>query len=1262
MGETSITLTIDGTPCHARPGQTILQAARDHGVEVPTLCDDPRLPPSGSCLLCVVEVEGTARLLLSCATEVRAGMVIRTSNDRIRATRKYLLDLLLSNHYADCRGPCYENCPAGVDVQGYLALAAAGKHAEALSLIRETNPLPSVCGRVCVRYCEANCRRAQADSAVAVNFIKRYVADLESGHLPRPVPHAPNGSRVAIVGGGPGGLAAAYGLSRRGYAVRIYDKHPKLGGMLRYGIPDYRLPQDVLDREIEYILGFGVEVRTGWMLGVDFSLDDLKQEGFTAILLALGAATAKPMAIQDEDTPGVVGGIDFLEQVKTHGPPDLRGHVVVVGGGNTAIDAARTALRCNASKVSILYRRTREEMPADDAEIEDALAEGVDIRFLVAPLAVVAEHGRVKALRCHRMELGEPDESGRRRPVPLAGSEHDIVCNTIIAAIGQDVDLAGTGIGGERLGATKRNTLKADRQTCQTSVPWVFAAGDAVSGPAAAVDAIGGGRRAADAIDHYLQSGTASTSFTEFLSRKTSLGEIPADFFACIPRVERAEMRQTPPDDRVRNFLEVDRGMAPEAVHREAARCLSCGCSAVFTCDLKRYAGEYGVDQSRLKGRVRKYTVDSRHPFIELDPNKCILCGRCVRLCADLIKIGALGFVRRGFDTMVRPSLERPLQRTSCISCGNCIEACPTGAIDYRMPFEKPGPWRTEPHESVCSYCGVGCRIVYNKKDDDIWHVSARMRDRYTNGDLCVRGRFGQRYSVDGDRVRGPRVLEDGQQRLVGLEVALDRAVAGLNMVASRDGAGAVAFLVSPKATNEEVYLIQKLAREVFRTNNISSFSHLAGSGDEADLVKAFGLSASTVAARQLEEADVILTVNADLTEENPVLAFHVKRAIRLGAELVAISSTGTRISDIATTRLGARRGTDTVLLNAVISEIIRTGRHDRAFLKARASGFETFARALPADLASTAQVTGVERHEIESLARLLSEPGRRVCIVYDADASFERSPRDLQAIANLLIITGRVGLPGSGLVLARRHSNSQGLVDLGAFPEAVHGRGDRWHNLQGARTLPGLRRALAAGQVKALFIFGENPALDERYAELVRSADVVVAMDMFDTETSRAATVVLPGSGYAESAGSVTSVDRRVQAFAPAFRAPAGPTGVEVVAALYAAATGRPVPSLDEVRAEIAVFNPRYAPIARVGNRGGFCWNHPVPRDPAPAGFLADGAEPLFGDRFATPDGRAHLVYSAEPPGTSPREAISFSTIDAFFEHQSRRLLAPPP
>jgi formate dehydrogenase major subunit len=1243
-----VLLTIDGHECPAHAGQTLLEVARAHGIEIPTLCHDPRLPAYGSCLLCVVEIEGIAKLMLACATEAKPGAVVHTRNARVDAARKYALDMLVSNHYADCRGPCYVSCPADVDVQGYLALANAGKYGEALAIVRQTNPFPSVCGRVCVRYCEASCRRNAVDAPVAVNFIKRYIADLEGRNLPPVVPPPANGHRVAVVGGGPAGLTAAYNLARRGCHVRIYERHPKLGGMLRYGIPDYRLPQHVLDEEVRQVLGYGIEVRTDVALGEDFTLDGLQDEGFEAVLLALGACDPKPMKVKNERTPGVVGGVHFLERVKKEGAPDLRGHVVVVGGGNTAVDAARTALRCNASKVTIVYRRTRQEMPADHVEIEDALAEGVEIQYLVAPLEVIAENGRVKALRCQRMELGEPDESGRRRPVPVNGSEQDVLCNTIISAIGQDINLAGAeSQGGSKLAATSWNTLVVDQKTYETSLRGVFAAGDIVSGPAAAVDAIGAGLKAAQSIYKYLKTGRAVAPPDEFLSRKTDLSDLPADFFAAVAKTERAIMIQTPPEERVRNFEEVDHGIAAAQVRAETSRCLSCGCSAVFTCDLKKYAGEYHADQARLKGRVKKYKVDARHPYIELDPNKCILCGKCVRLCGDLITISALGFVQRGFDTVVRPSMERGLRETTCISCGNCIEVCPTGAIDYRMPYEKPGPWRTEPHESVCGYCGVGCRIVYNKQDDDIWHVTARRIDAFTPGDVCVRGRFGHRFRVENARVKAPRVRQAGLQRPGTLPLAITKAVEGLRDVASRHGADSLAFFVSPKASNEVVYLVQALAREGFGTNNVASFFGLERTGGETDLAQAFGLASSTLPASDVEHADVIVTVNAEVTVENPVLGFHIKRGVRRGAELVSISATETAVAEFATMRLAARRGTNTVLLHAVAHEIVKAKRHDRHFVGARTEGFDAFATAIEVDTAEVERVTGVERHRIEELARLVSGPGTNVCFVYDADASFEKSPRDLQAIANLLLLTGKVGRPSNGLILARRHANGQGLLDLGGSPDAVNAQAA---GLRGARTLGDLRQAVDEGGIRGVFIYGENPARHEKYAPLFANAEFVVTMDMFETETSRASAVVLPGSGYSESEGSVTSMDRRVQAFVRAFQPPAGRTGLEILAHVFRAATGTAtVPGLQEVRERIAAFNPRYAAIRAAGVSGSFTWNE------------AAGGHVLFASRFATPSGRGRLQVTPEAPRAYPRKTYSFSTIDAFFEAEHRRRLAVP-
>ncbi|MCX7959087.1 MAG: FAD-dependent oxidoreductase, partial [Deltaproteobacteria bacterium] len=647
-----VKIKINGKEISADPSMTILNAARENGIEIPTLCYDPRLPPYGSCLVCVVELRNQNRLVMSCTTPVAEGMDIYTDSEMALESRQKALSMLLSNHYADCRGPCYINCPANVDVQGYLALANAGLYYEALELIRETNPMPLTCGRVCVRYCEANCRRKDIDSPVAVNVMKRYVSDLEYDRLPPPKPAPKNGKKVAIVGGGPAGLTCAYYLAKQGYSVTIFDKQPKLGGMLRYGIPEYRLPQEILDKEINYLLAHGIEAKNNVKIGSDITLSQLRKD-YDAVYVAVGAWTAKPMGIENENHHSILSGIKFLEQVKKDGPPRLEGTVVVIGGGNTAIDAARTALRCGSKKVAILYRRTRNEMPADHDEVEDAIAEGVEIQFLVAPKKAVIEGDKLRGIECYRMELGEPDSSGRRRPVAIKGSEFVYECSYIISAIGQEpvLDFA------ENLKITKWNTIEASPETYATNIEGVFTGGDVFTGPMAAIDAIGAGRKAAMVIDTYIRTGKTERLKTDFLSKKTAVAELDKSFFESQPKTERTKIPKSDPKERIRNYKEVDHIITKDMAEKESLRCLSCGCNSVFDCDLKVFSGEYAARQESYHGKAKKYRVDDRHPFIILDANKCILCGRCVRYCSDVIGISALGFVNRGFDTVVKPCL-----------------------------------------------------------------------------------------------------------------------------------------------------------------------------------------------------------------------------------------------------------------------------------------------------------------------------------------------------------------------------------------------------------------------------------------------------------------------------------------------------------------------------------------------------------------------------------------------------------------------------
>ncbi|MDI7268071.1 MAG: FAD-dependent oxidoreductase, partial [Myxococcota bacterium] len=410
------------------------------------------------------------------------------------------------------RSPCRLACPAGVSVQGYAALIRRRRFAEALALIRRDNPFPSVCGRVCTHPCEAKCARGGVDEPVAIRDLKKFLTEAERrGEIPRPEPKPVDcgAEAVAVVGAGPAGLTAAYYLRRMGRRTVVFEALPTPGGMLLAGIPEFRLPRDVLSAEIDAIRAEGVEIRCGVRIGHDVPLSALRRD-FRAVVLAAGAHRSRKMEVPGEDLPGIVPALDFLRAANLGGNVEVGPSVAVVGGGNSAFDSARVALRLGASEVTILYRRGREEMPADDEEIREAAEEGVDIRFLVAPVEAIASGGRVAGLRCRRMELGEPDASGRRRPVPIAGSEHEIPADTVLVAIGQEADFGflDPQFAGLR---TRDGRLRADPETLATEIPGVFAAGDLVTGASTVIAAIAGGKEAAISVDRFLRGENLST-------------------------------------------------------------------------------------------------------------------------------------------------------------------------------------------------------------------------------------------------------------------------------------------------------------------------------------------------------------------------------------------------------------------------------------------------------------------------------------------------------------------------------------------------------------------------------------------------------------------------------------------------------------------------------------------------------------------------------------------------------------------------------
>ncbi len=404
---------------------------------------------------------------------------------------------------------CQETCPVHLDIRGYIGLIADGKFDEALALIREKLPFPGVIGRICPHPCEEKCNRGTQDEPLSIRGLKRFVADYELQELGKPkVPAkaAMREEKVAIIGAGPAGLTCAHDLAQLGYRVTIFEALPVPGGMLAVGIPEYRLPKALLEKEIDIVRVLGGEIKTNTPIGKDLTIDDLFRQGFKAVFIGIGAHQSQKLRVPGEDAKGVVHGVDFLRNLNLGKEVWVGEKVGIIGGGNVAMDAARSSLRLGAKEVSILYRRSRQEMPAGDEEIEAAEAEGIQIQYLAAPTEVLTSNGKVKGLRCTRMGLGEPDASGRRRPVPIEGSEFDIELDMIIPAIGQATNLSFLGED-SGIETTRRGTLVTDPETLATTRPGVFAGGDAVTGPDIAIRAIAAGKQAATSIAKYLQGG-----------------------------------------------------------------------------------------------------------------------------------------------------------------------------------------------------------------------------------------------------------------------------------------------------------------------------------------------------------------------------------------------------------------------------------------------------------------------------------------------------------------------------------------------------------------------------------------------------------------------------------------------------------------------------------------------------------------------------------------------------------------------------------
>ena len=792
-----IRVNINGREVETTVGKSILDVAEENGIDIPHLCYDNRMEIYGGCGLCVVEIEGIPKLQRACATPVRDGMVVKTHTDRIVDTRKAALRLLVSDHRGDCRPPCVLACPAHTDCQGYVGLIANGQFDEALKLIKDKIPVPASIGRICPHPCEDACRRQLVEEPISIARLKAFAGDMDlAGEKYIPEIKENTGKKVAVVGAGPAGLSNAFFLRREGHDVTIYEAMPHGGGMLRYGIPEYRLPKEVLDKEISLIEKMGVKIVYNTKLGEDISLEYLKNN-YDAVFIGIGAWKSSSIRCKGEDKKGVLGGIDFLREVSTNGKAEIGKRVAVVGGGNTAMDVARTAVRLGADKVSVLYRRTREEIPAEDVEIEEAEEEGVEFNYLVAPIEITGDD-KVTGIRCQKMKLGEPDASGRRKPVPIEGEEIVFDVDTVIGAIGQQVTLGNI----KGLNVTKKNTIQVKEGTYETNIPKVFAGGDVVSGPKIAIEAIAQGKEASIVMDSFLRGEIKPLEESYYVKQD----DLTEKDFADRERIDRAISKVLSPEKRKNNFHSINETMTVEEAMKEGSRCLECGCKDYFECQLFKYINEYDIDPDKAHGEKHKRNNEDYHPFIERNPDKCILCSKCIRVCDDVVGVTALGLIDRGFNSIASPEFGLHLRDTECISCGQCVDACPVGAIIEKSAVKKQVPVDLKTTPSVCTFCGVGCNLNLESKGEYIYRTTPR--EDLEEGLLCMKGKFGVDHVNNKNRILEPTVY--GEK--VSKNLALNHIVKKLQSVRGMYGKDSIGVLVSPRFTTEELFVLKKIA------------------------------------------------------------------------------------------------------------------------------------------------------------------------------------------------------------------------------------------------------------------------------------------------------------------------------------------------------------------------------------------------------------------------------------------------------------------
>lgn len=1084
-----ITVNINGIEMLTYSGKTILEAARENGIDIPTLCHSPLLKNYGSCGICVVEVAGNPKLVRSCATEISDGMIIKTHSERINASRTTTLELMLSDHTGDCKAPCVLGCPGQVDVQGYVGLIANGEYEEALKLIKKELPLPASIGRVCPHPCQTGCRRGLLESPVHIAWLKRYVADLdlekETPYLPEQRPET--GKTVGIIGGGPSGLSAAYYLRQMGHDVTVYEAMPEFGGMLKYGIPLYRLPKEVLLSEVKLIEKMGVSLRPNIRIGEDVTLNYLRNK-HDALYVAVGAWKSAMMDCPGTALKGVYGGIEFLNKFAVNDPIHLGPKIAVIGGGNTAMDAARTSIRLGAEAVYAIYRRTKADMPAVDVEIEEAEEEGVTFKFLMNPVEIIGDdHGQVKAIKLQQMMQTEPDASGRRNVVPVEGAYEVIEVDAVIMSIGQQMNPLGV----EALSQNRKGFIEADTHAFTTNLEGIFAGGDCTNkGASIAIEAIAEGKRAARVMDTYLKG--ALIPYREpYTVKKTGVTE--ADYFHVLPN-QPAYMGHMRPQTRKHNFEEVVEGYRVENALLEANRCLECGCHDVFECDLYKFANAYPVKPERFEGAKSQLPLYEDHPHILRDQNKCILCGMCVRACDEVISVGALGLVNRGFDTVVAPALEKAFDQTQCIGCGTCVGLCPTGALQEKRPIHKQVPVKADQVDTVCTGCGLGCAVTVEKKGELLLRALPRKVQPVDLPVLCQVGRFDFASDKSLNRIMTPLIRKEGKLVPVTYREALLHVGRKAQSLQLLYGVDSVGVAMGNHFVNEAVALGHTFATEVLKTQRLYAMdSHSLAVLSENRLL-------------ELMNTEVILTIGFEPEKRHGALGIKLANA---KGKCLCLGNQSSSFHELAEQVVVTSHMDPAILALAKVA--LENGKGDR-------DGLEAYSKAL--------EHTVVPAALYDMMMQYIN--AKCAMILFDETMISLESQALLQLIA---IACNHEGSPRNGWIALKPHTNSRGVLEMGF-----------------SKPNEALFELSEKGFVKGLLLFGGTESIS---AEKGKNQEFLMVMDAFETPIMAYADVVLPAKTLIESEGSITTTDGMVRKVSRVVNGPIQMDNIKLIADL---------------------------------------------------------------------------------------------------------------